>query len=94
MVEKEATVRNRYGIHCRPSAVIIKAIKEYGGEILVSAESGEANLRSVFDLISLGLAQGAQCTIRVSGPDEESVCEHLVELFETDFDFPRDGDPS
>ena len=91
MIERSATVRNEMGIHCRPSAVILEAVKDYEGVILVTSESGDANLKSVLELISLGLFRGADVTIRVEGPDEEAMCSRLVELFETHFDFPPRG---
>jgi phosphocarrier protein HPr len=88
MIERTATVENAHGIHCRPSAVIIKEAAGFPGDILVTAESGQCDLRSVLHLIALGLHQGAQVTIRVSGPDEEAFCNRLAELFGTRFDFP------
>lgn len=40
-------------------------------------------------LIALGLEAGTSIAIRVEGPDEESQCKRLVDLFETHFDFPH-----
>ena len=88
MIEKSATVRNDLGIHCRPSAVIIKECGRYAGQMGIGTESGPADLRSLIALVALGLEKGARVDIRVSGPDEERVCARLVELFETHFDFP------
>ena len=88
MVETTAAIRNRDGIHCRPSTVIIKAVEAYDGEVLVSNGSGEADLRSIFGLMALGLLPGDRVTIRVEGPDEAGQAARLKELFETHFDFP------
>lgn len=88
MVEMPATIQNSAGIHCRPSACIVKATAAYPGEITVIAPSGSCDPRSIMALIALGLEQGTQITIRVEGPDEEEQCRRLVELFETHFDFP------
>ena len=88
MVEATATVQNAQGIHCRPSAVILKAAEEYAGDIVVSNRNGEADLSSVLQLLGLGLCSGDRVNIRVSGPDEEAMCRRFVELFETRFDFP------
>lgn len=91
MVELSATVQNANGIHCRPSAVIVKAAQEYAGVIEVLAEAGTTDLRSVIGLICLGLESGKRITIRVTGPDEAAFCKRLAELFETHFDFPARG---
>jgi phosphocarrier protein len=95
MVEIPAIVRNAAGIHCRPSAVIIKESMNYPGIIHVTANSRESDLRSVMGLLALGLHQGAILTIRVSGPNEETFCRKLVALFQTHFDFPSqaEGEP-
>ena len=88
MVERTVTVRNAHGIHCRPSALIIKEVAGYGGAMHVVAQHGETDLRSIFGLLSLGLEQGAVLTVRVTGPDEATQCARLAELFEHHFDFP------
>lgn len=87
-MERTAVIRNEAGIHCRPSACIVKAALSYPGEITVIAPSGSCDPRSIIALISLGLEKGTEITIRVDGPDEEEQCLRLVELFETHYDFP------
>ncbi|HMP89890.1 MAG TPA: HPr family phosphocarrier protein [Kiritimatiellia bacterium] len=86
----EATIQNEHGIHCRPTALIIKSIGDYSGTIVVRCETGEANPRSMLNLMSLGLAQGTQIVIAVDGPDEEAMAIRLRDMFETNFDFPRE----
>jgi phosphotransferase system HPr (HPr) family protein len=88
MVEVTAVVQNEAGIHCRPSAILVKEGCTYSGEILVTAASGTCTLKSALELIMLGLEQGAKVDIQVTGPDEEAFARRLVELFETHFDFP------
>ncbi|MCK4563750.1 MAG: HPr family phosphocarrier protein [Verrucomicrobia bacterium] len=88
MFETKATIRNEAGIHCRPSAILIKAGMAYAGEILVTAESGTCTLTSALECIMLGLEKGAKVTLQVTGPDEEAFGKKLAELFETHFDFP------
>ena len=88
MVEKIAIIKNGQGIHCRPSAKIVTEASRYPCEIRVFGEGGEADLRSLLSLVSLGLQEGASVRIRVSGADEEAICDHFVTLFETHFDFP------
>ncbi|MBN1270251.1 MAG: HPr family phosphocarrier protein [Kiritimatiellae bacterium] len=88
MVEMWATVENEAGIHCRPSAEIVKAAKPYEGEIFVSSDTTTCDPRSALALMSMGLAQGAKVKISVSGPDEEAFCKRLAELFQTRYDFP------
>lgn len=88
MYEVKAKILNEAGIHCRPSAILIKEGCSYAGEILVTAASGTCTLTSALELIMLGLEQGAEVTIQVTGPDEEEYAKKLAGLFETHFDFP------
>ena len=90
MITMVATIRNNYGIHVRPSAIIVKFAQGYEGTAEVTSPKGEkGNLKNILSLISLGICKGQTATIRVSGPDEERTAAELVKLFETQFDFER-----
>jgi len=89
MFEIQATIQNEHGIHCRPTALIIRTIGDYSGQIMVACESGKSNPRSMLGLMSLGLAKGTHITIQVDGPDEVEMAHRMKELFETHFDFPQ-----
>ena len=91
MVEKRAKIRNAHGIHCRPSAVIIKRALDYDGDIFVIGEKGRVKLESIMELMSLELFVDSEIKIQVCGDNEEAVCNEMVELFETHFDFPPQG---
>jgi len=95
MVEMRATVKNAQGIHCRPSAVIVKALQGYSGRIRVRQGSDECDPRSIMSLLGMALQKGSELVIEVSGPEEDATCRRLVELFERQFDFaPRKpGEP-
>ncbi len=88
MFEATAVIQNEAGIHCRPSAILVKEGMGYDGEILITAESGTCTLTSALECIMLGLEKGAEISIQVTGPEEQAFGRKLVELFETLFDFP------
>ena len=90
MYTTTATIVNAYGIHCRPSGVISKAVMGYKGTIEVKAPDGTAaSPNSVLSLLSLGLTCGDTVTITVEGPDEKTMGEKLASLFSMHFDFER-----
>jgi phosphotransferase system HPr (HPr) family protein len=91
MVEMSATVRNRDGIHCRPAALIAQLGQSYMGRAIARTPEREANLRSVMEILALGLLPGEAVTIEVEGPDEQGICAEFVRLFESEFNF-RPGD--
>ncbi len=84
-----AVIRNNAGIHCRPSAVIVKEARGFNAEIVVRSSRGDtANPSSAIELLALGLDQGSEIEIQAKGPDAEPCCRRLAELFETQYDFP------
>ena len=62
--------------------------KDYPGRIKVTSPDATTELRSILELMSMGLALGTLVKIEVSGPEEEKFCQALIELFERHFDFP------
>lgn len=88
MTEATATIQNEQGIHCRPTARIIQEAQRFKGEMRVTGEYGECDLRSAMGLLMLSLGKGSAIRIQVDGPGEQKFCAKLVELFEFHFDFP------
>ena len=90
MKERLFKVRNRAGIHCRPSGVILDAIRQEFPDhrfSIVTAE-GETEIDGILTLLSLGLVCGAEGLLRVEGIDEERAIERIGDLLEYEFDFP------
>ncbi|OGV31303.1 MAG: hypothetical protein A2020_01370 [Lentisphaerae bacterium GWF2_45_14] len=89
MIEKKVKIKNKAGIHCRPSSVILTTVEEFPGhKFEVISEKGNCGLQSILELLSLGLQYGDTVTIRTLGPDEEKACTKIAGLFEYEFDFP------
>lgn len=91
MQERNFTVRNKAGIHCRPSGVILTAIKnEFPDHFfeVVNPSGTRMEINSMLALLSLELTCGTTALLRVEGIDEERAIERMCELFEYEFDFP------
>ena len=88
--ERRFTVRNRAGIHCRPSGVILEAMhNEFPGHTFTFvAPGGEVELDGLLTLLSQCLVQGTAGTLRVEGPEAERAAQRIGDLFERNFDFP------
>ena len=85
---RQAIIANSQGIHCRPSAVIVKEFMGHTGNIRISNDHGSCDLSSVMQLLSLEMHQGSKVKIEVMGGNETATADRLVELFQTHFDFP------
>ena len=91
MVTAKGSVKNKYGIHCRPSGVISKAVRGYEGVIEIVNEEGKVGSpKSVLSMLGLCLAFGDSFTVNVTGPDEEAVCSKLVELLESEYEYSKE----
>ncbi len=89
MVDGKAVVKNKAGIHCRPSTLIIQKVGEYPDcTFQLNSSKGDIDLGSILSLISLGISHGEEVTIVVEGEDEKKALPELLELFSTEFDFP------
>ena len=93
MIQSSATIKNNMGIHVRPTGVIIDAMHDYPGDIIVEAKGIQSDLKDHISLLAMGLVKGDSVSITVAGEDEEKVCSQIIELFEREFDFPP-HDPS
>lgn len=88
MFTRTATVKNAMGIHCRPSAVIVKELRDCPCDVTFTANGGECDPKSILGLLAMGLAPGDEVSIRVSGEDESRWGLLAVDLIERVYDFP------
>lgn len=91
MKTREITVKNRAGIHCRPSGEILTLLnKKYPAHSVAVIYNGETQdiTGSILALLSLGLVCGAKAVLQITGPDEENAIREIGDLFEYEFDFP------
>ena len=85
---RQAIIANSQGIHCRPSAVIVKEFMGYPGTIRIFNDHGSCDVTSVMQLLSLEMHPGSKVKIEVMGENEAATADRLVEMFQTHFDFP------
>ena len=90
MIQREVTIRNAAGIHCRPAGVILNAVKEFPEtKLFITSPDGETQqLSSILVLISLGLHRDQCATLAAEGPGAEEALKKIGDLFEFEFDFP------
>ncbi len=91
MQQAKVRINNHAGIHCRPASVILSTINaEFPTHkfYLITSNGVETELNSILSLISLGLHEGTEATLRVEGDDEAAACDRIADLFEFEFDFP------
>ena len=82
---REVTVLNRYGIHARPAALLVKTATRFPCEILIEKNGVEVNAKSIMGLLTLEGNHGARLKMVAVGPGAAEALAALAELFEQKF---------
>jgi phosphocarrier protein len=92
VIRREATVLLPHGLHARPAARIVAAVRASGAAVEVHGGGRSASATSPVGLLSLGLAQGAPVTIDARGGDAAAAIEAVVALLSAEVE--ADGLPA
>ncbi len=82
---REVVVKNRYGIHARPAALLVKAATRFTCEILLEKNGVKVNAKSIMGLLTLEGNHGARLRIHATGAEAAEALDALAELFEKNF---------
>jgi len=85
MLSKKVTVTNETGIHARPASLFVQEFNKYEAEIKLDKDGSEVNAKSIMGIMSLGVGQGSEITIKADGDDAQDAIDALVELIKNDF---------
>jgi phosphocarrier protein len=77
---REFEVRNKYGIHARPAALIVKASSGFDADVTIEKDGNSVSGKSIMGLMSLEAGRGSVLRVTVSGEDCEEALDHLEEL--------------
>jgi phosphocarrier protein len=79
MAKAVVKVQTEVGLHARPAAEFVKAVAASGHLVHISNKTGKKVLgNSILGILSLGVKQGEEITIEVSGLQEDSILATLV----------------
>ena len=93
MVEAEAIVVNRLGLHARPSAKLTRLAGRFRSDVWLSAKGRRVNAKSIMGVMMLAAAKGSTIVVEAEGPDEQEAAAAVCELFAAGFDEDSDGQP-
>lgn len=78
----EVEIKNKAGLHARPSSLFVQTASQFDSEIIVKFADEEINGKSIMGLMLLAAEQGRRLLLEADGPDEEEMLEALKELVE------------
>ena len=82
MKEFQYVIKDEAGIHARPAGMLAKEAKNFKSKITRVGNGREADALRLMAVMSLGLKQGAEMTVRVEGEDEEQAAEAMKAFLE------------
>ncbi|WP_098745772.1 HPr family phosphocarrier protein [Paenibacillus sp. EZ-K15] len=86
MFAQTVTIQNEQGFHVRPAQLFSEKAGQFGAEVhLKTSEGRTADCKSMLELMTLGVEQGAVVTIEANGDGEQEVVEALIQLVESKF---------
>lgn len=85
LLKRDVTVQNRYGIHARPAALLVKTASRFPGEIFIEKNGVRVNAKSIMGLLTLEGNHGARLSLLARGERAAEALEALAELFAQKF---------
>lgn len=84
MKEIEVEIKNKAGLHARPSALFVQVASSFDGDVVVVSDGEEINGKSIMGLMLLAAEKGRKLLIKADGDREETILEELRKLVEDD----------
>jgi phosphocarrier protein len=85
---RDIVVSNKLGLHARPAMQFVDLANQFTSDIRVvkfGDEPGEADGKSVMEMIILAATEGTKMRIDADGADAQDAVTKLAALFETKF---------
>lgn len=84
MAEKTFNITSDTGIHARPATALVNAAGKFSSDVTLDYKEKSVNLKSIMGVMSLGIPQGAEITIKADGSDAEQAIETLTEVMKSE----------
>jgi phosphocarrier protein len=86
MIQKKITIKNKLGLHARPSALLVKAATKYRSDFHIRRDETIVNGKSIMGVMILAAECGAELELIAEGVDESYLIEEISQLIEEGFD--------
>ena len=80
MLQQEAEIINKLGLHARASARLTQVAGGFSSEIWLTRNGRRVNAKSIMGVMMLAAAKGSKITIETEGKDEAAAMEALQKL--------------
>jgi phosphocarrier protein HPr len=85
VLEGTVEVINRLGLHLRAATKLAETARSFQSKVTIVGSGGQADARSVINLMMLGAAIGSRLKVRVEGADARAALDAIQRLFQDRF---------
>ena len=89
MLQQEAQIINKLGLHARASAKLTQLASSYKCEVMMSRNARRVNAKSIMGVMMLAAAKGTTIIIETNGADEAEAMQALLNLI---YDYFGEGE--
>ena len=80
MLQQDALIINKLGLHARASAKLTQLSSQFPCEVWLSRNGRRINAKSIMGVMMLAAAKGASITIETNGEQEQEAMNALLAL--------------
>ena len=85
MLQQDAVIINKLGLHARASAKLTQLASGYNCEVMLSRNNRRVNAKSIMGVMMLAAAKGTTIRIETDGADEAEAMQALLALINNHF---------
>jgi len=85
MISRSFTIRNKLGLHARPSAQITQTASRFLCEVFLAKDGRRVNAKSIMGVMMLAAGCGSVVTVETAGADEEQAMTAVGALIDSGF---------
>lgn len=80
MAEKTFKITADTGIHARPATQLVNKAGQFESDVTLTYKEKSVNLKSIMGVMSLGVGQGAEITIKAEGADADEALAAIEDV--------------
>ena len=84
-IVREYVIQNRYGIHARPAAMLVKTASKFQADVTLEKGAVRVSGKSIMGLMTMEASCGAKIRIVAEGVDAEQALDEIERLFANKF---------
>ena len=85
MLQQDALIVNKLGLHARASAKLTQLASSFKCEVMLSRDQRRVNAKSIMGVMMLAAAKGTAIGIETSGDDEADAMQAILNLINNKF---------